>query len=355
LLSSYHTAHCAVALYLMETTNSPQRYLLVRPLGGLNDVLCQVEFARRKADKSGRTLVVQSETGSPGLRHRFGEPFSNLFRFVDSKHKADFEPLRPVLQHDASIWPKDFEDLKNWFDKSLQEATRDSKIQCRLELKPPKSATVAVHEGFGGGFDSFSALEHLELNPVVVKVAKDIKRSLPTNLSAIHFRNSDYKSNFEDLLAKSLGVREGETILLASDDASIAPKLQRELPNRKILAISSLFQDYPSLSQTERAIQEMLIMSGCSELSLIPVQVAGPEIPVYSGYGRLTEHLWVVRQMQLGRISIFFRHIIDLALQSPRRRRNPLRLLVFLALRAPQIVSHAFRPRGVYKQLSQLA
>jgi len=318
-------------------------------------VLCQVEFARRKADKTGRNLVVQSETGSPGLRHRFGEPFSNLFRFINSKHKADIEILRPLLQHGASIWPNDFENLKTWLDKSLQEATHDSKIQCRLELKPPKSAEVAVHEGFGGGFDSFSALEHLELNPDVVEVAKNIFRSLPKNLIAIHFRNSDYKSNFKDLIEKSLAVREGEIILLASDDASIAPKLQRELPSKKILAISSLFQDYSSLSPTERAIQEMLVMSGCSDLSLIPVQVAESEIPVYSGYGRLTEHLWVVRQVQLGRISIFFRHIIELALQSPRRRRNPFRLVVFLALRAPQMVSHTLRPRGVYKQLMQLA
>ena len=336
---------------MRSAITSPERYLLVRPLGGLNDVLCQVEFARRKAEQSKRLLVVQSETGSPGLKHRFGEPFSNVFTFVNRRFMGDIETLRGFIDTDLLFWPREFEVLPTWIDKSLEEFTRGKIVQCRLESLPPRSAQVAVHEGYGGGFDSFSILEHLELTPKVVETAKRVAKSFPSGSTVFHFRNSDYKSNFEDLLEAVLRRDDNSMILIASDDPTVVLRLQNALPHRKIFSITSVIRENFAEAPIERAILEMLVMTRCSEMILIPVQVEGSQSTTYSGFGRLAEHLWVVRQMQHGRFCIFLRHILELGLQSPRRRRNPIRFLGFISIRAAQLMIHAYKPKGVYKQL----
>lgn len=60
------------------------KYLLCRPLGGLNDSLCQIQRSKAMANVSGRELIVQTETGSPGLPHRYGEEIGSVFTISNS-------------------------------------------------------------------------------------------------------------------------------------------------------------------------------------------------------------------------------------------------------------------------------
>jgi hypothetical protein len=68
-----------------------KRYLLVRPLGGLNDCLCQINYAKRIAFFHRRKLVIQTETGDANLFHRFGQSFESIFKVEANLNYLDVD------------------------------------------------------------------------------------------------------------------------------------------------------------------------------------------------------------------------------------------------------------------------
>jgi hypothetical protein len=335
----------------MKLSTSTPRFLLARPLGGLNDVLCQVEYARRIAKKTNRKLVVQAETGSPNLKHRFGQPFSEVFEFIDVRNKLEPVSLVPLFTKNGRVFPGIYNTFSTWLDKSLEELTDGVEVQSRLIKHPPRKCQIAIHEGFGGGPDSFRLLEHVLLVPHLYREAQSIVAKIPAKCTAIHFRNSDYRSSFEKLSQVVAGVDRDDTILLATDDASILPRLRAEFPTHKLTSASDLLTGLPLSTPTEKAVLELLLISNCPELVLIPLEGERSTGPNYSGFGLLAKHLWSVRRIQEKGLRNFFIQLADIALASPRRQKSIFRLIAFLALRAPEFLRQCLAPTGVYRQM----
>jgi hypothetical protein len=335
----------------VDSRNNQEKYLLCRPLGGLNDVLCQVEFARRIAKRTKRKLVVQSETGSPGLKHRFGQQFSELFDFLDKKSISDFSKFKSILMQVSHVYPEVYVSLATWLNKSLEDRTGGEQVQSRLERTPPRNPDVVVHEGFGGGMASFQLLEHLNISSAVLDSAFELKRELPTVCAAIHFRNTDYQSSYAVLKKAIERVESRSAILIATDDDYVVARLRDEYPSREFISAGSIVAQASPKSPVEAAIQEMILLASCSELELIPLDLKGSSVPSFSGFGRLTQHIWTVQKIQRHGMSVLFSEVIKLALESPQRKRNPLRLIVFAAIRATELLAHSYKPRGVYRQL----
>ena len=325
--------------------------MLCRPLGGLNDVLCQVEYARQIATKTRRRIVVQTETGSPTLKHRFGEQFVELFCFQDRGISADLSQIRSILSRRSNIYPERYRSLGDWINFSLEERTDGKEVQCRLEKNPPSKPDLVVHEGFGGGMASFRILAHLKISSRVLNPMFEISRSLPSSCAAIHFRNTDYQSSYERLKMAVERIDAVTSILIATDDDTILGRLKKDYPNRVFVSASAMVEQALPQSPVEAALQEMILLSSCSQLELIPLEFEGSKIPSYSGFGRLTQHIWTVQQIQKQGILFLASELIKLSLESPQRRRNPLRLIVFAAIRGAELFAHSYRPTGVYQQL----
>jgi len=329
------------------------RFVLCRPLGGLNDVLCQIEHARRAARRTGRRLVVQTETGARGVRHRFGQKFSDIFEFVDETNSSEVEVLRSALSGKNAIWPPVYESLGSWIDKSLEEFSNGTQTQSRLSANAPGGSKVLVHEAYGGGFKSFRLLEHLTLNNELLKQIVERAEQIPPGSTAVHFRNSDYRSNYEALRGSIESLAPDVPVLLASDDETALIKLKQDFPNRNFVSSSSSDAKQNTLTQTESAVIELVLISGAKSLVLIPLDSKDRREANYSGFGLLAQHLWLVRQIQ-GRGSLeYSRRLFSLALESRRRRRNLLRLGIFLIIRGPVLFRNAFYPQGLYKQLAE--
>lgn len=318
-------------------------------------MLCQVEYARRIAKRTHRQLVVQAETGSPGLKHRFGQLFSEVFVFVDDRSNLEATSLGFVFTDCEKVFPKAYSTFGFWLDKSLQELTNGKEVQSRLVKNPPHKYQLAIHEGFGGGPDSFKLLEHVLLASDIFGEARRAIASVPPRCTAIHFRNSDYRSSFTNLSKVVSGIASEEPILIATDDKTIMKSLRTEFPSHTLLFASEILADYRLDAPTIRAVLELLLIAYCHQLVLIPLDGDNSIEPKYSGFGRLAKHLWSVRTVRQKGMSGYFAHLIHTALESPRRRRNFFRLAFFIALRAPELRRQAFAPKGVYLQMSQLA
>jgi hypothetical protein len=252
------------------------------------------------------------------------------------------------------VFPKIYNTFGPWFDKSLEELTSGREIQRRLTKNPQREFQLAVHEGFGGGPDSFRLLEHVLLAPHLYDEAQLIVSNIPAKCTAIHFRNSDYRSSFENLSKVVARLEQEDTILLATDDMSILEKLRTEFPSHNLTSASELLTGRRAFKPTERAALELLLISNCPELVLIPLEGEGSPEPRYSGFGLLAKHLWSVRRIQEKGVGNYFVQLAESALASPRRQRNIFRLVAFLALRAPELFRQSFTPTGVYQQMMNL-
>jgi len=338
----------------MKTPSSFSKSLLVRPLGGLNDVLCQIEFARRIAIRTGRRLIIQTETGSPGLRHRFAQKFSEIFEFADEGSELQIHSLFTGQVRPLSVWPATYSSIGSWLGKSLEEFTEGAQFQSRLENSPPPNYDLVVHEGFGGGPSSFSLLEHVRLKNSILHAYEKVNPELPKNCVAVHFRNTDYRSSYTNL-SESISLLDPEKpVLLTSDDEASFKRLRADHPNREIIFASAISIRSGLSQPTELAVLELLLISKCEDLILIPLQSPDFNLEVFSGFGRLCQRVWSVRQIQnLGTLTLI-RHTLELALESKRRRRNPFRFGVFVALCGFELWRQAYFPKGLYKQLKVL-
>lgn len=297
---------------------------------------------------------MQTETGSPGTRHRFGQEFSDIFQFVNPKDSGNLGLLRSVLSSKKRICPPVFASLESWVDKSLEEFSNGTQVQSPPIRNCQSSSEVLVRESYGGGSKSFRLLGHLTLNAKLLEKLSESVRAIPVGFTAIHFRNTDYRSSYESLKNAIESVSPDIPIMLATDDETVFGRLERDFPTQQFIPSPSSESKREALTQTEVAVLELAVISRAKSLLLIPLDSQTKDEPNYSGFGLLAQHLWMVRQIQTRGSIEYFRQLIVLARASQARRRNLLRLGVFILIRGPGLFSNAFFPRGFYKQLTNI-
>ncbi|MEY3069700.1 MAG: hypothetical protein RLZZ456_1399 [Pseudomonadota bacterium] len=100
-------------------TAASERYLLCRPEGGFNDMLCQIELCWHYAEANGRTLIVDSAVTG------FGDDFATYLRPADGQHakkqlgpKFDLKAFHDVVLTGGSMPMALLERrVQQWIDK----------------------------------------------------------------------------------------------------------------------------------------------------------------------------------------------------------------------------------------------
>lgn len=338
--------------------------ILCRPLGGLNDVLCQVDHCRRISIALRRRVWVQTETGSPTLDHRFGQDFYSIFepqskRFVRGNEVADFSTMN-------WDWPEPFIHGSSDRDPSgtsLEELSHGSVLQAPLTLRngwQRRNLGLLVHEAWGGGLSSATVLRSLNLAQNLIDHFQAICDLLPRDVIAIHFRNSDYQAD-PDLLSNQIHEsKKAATFLVASDDLDLFRGLQRRFPEKNFLSAHQVVASTGGLlPRTSVAVLELLTLSVCRELIVIPLDrsssasVPKLSIPIYSGFSRLAKHLWAVNVV---RERGFIRYLTTREpFQGLSSHSNRIFRFFYIALYAlPRIVLQAWFPSGLYLQLRHI-
>lgn len=322
--------------------------LVVRPFGGLNDSLCQIEYARRIAKLTNRKLAVQTEISHSELAHKFGQSFESIFEFIDGTEVISGKPLIEFLTEARTIYPEVYISPKNVVDKSLSEITKGHNKSYRLEASGHEPYSVLVHESSGGGPLGALLLGRLKLTDAFKEKFTPILENLPKNSTGIHFRNGDYKSSYSMLSRVVNRARKNAPILLASDDIYAKEYILSRCKNNNVVYASDFIKKYGIFTDTELAIAEMMLLSMCRDLVL--VALSKQHRVRYSGFGRLCKQVWAVRKLRTdGPIAFALSNSKFLGLGRRISSDNPIGNLLGSA-NVRSVLNQVFKPRGVYYQ-----
>jgi hypothetical protein len=326
------------------------RVLVARPLGGLNDVLCQIEYARKIAARTHRRLAIQTETGNKDLAHKFGQSFGSIFSFIDGTSLPSQIELENLLSRSRTVFPEFFDSPERLLEGSLEDITKGQTSRYQLTPGGHESFDVLVHESWGGGSLGTRLLKRIELNEKFLLKLERALATLPEKATGFHFRNTDLKSDRERL--NDAIRRTGKTgpIVIASDDSSVKAFLEKENPSRQILSAAELIRSDHKLTKTEMAIAQLFVLAMCDHLVIVPLAKGEPVS--YSGYGQLAKAIWSVRKLNTEGLVAFVFSVTKFFEFKPRFDiESFLRSIVVSVL----ISDQSLKPKGLYKQLIDLS
>ena len=94
---------------------------------------------------------------------------------------------------------------------------------------------MLLHEQCGGGTDSFTLFDRVCLADDILPLARERLRPLGQDYAAIHARNTDYKTEHEDLFREIYPRVANRPLLVCSDDAAVVAHARTFFGHSKIL------------------------------------------------------------------------------------------------------------------------
>lgn len=221
-----------------------KRYVLCRPQGGLNDTLCQIEICRAYAARYGRILIVD------GRRSGVLGEFGNYFRMAGDGHIFDMTDKAVPDIDSLDCYPPEVQGRVSTLrsKRNLAPGWRcavdlDTEVALRFSLDRDHPQTLLLHQQGGGGTNSFDLINRLTLVPWLAQQARDKIAQLPVGYSALHVRNTDYRTDIGMVLRTIRGRVAGQDLLVCSDDPAVLPALRSGLPDTRIHQITTLVYD----------------------------------------------------------------------------------------------------------------
>ncbi|MFZ2100048.1 MAG: hypothetical protein WAU86_05740 [Oricola sp.] len=219
------------------------RFLLVRPQGGLNDTLVQVEKCRRHAARFGRVLVV--DLSRSGLRLPFGELFVAGDDFGCAVIAWD-DAVARRLDAVATVLPAPLAGRVSSYGPyrgSPDQLVVDEQSGCVIsfDFARDHAERLLVHEQSGGGTKGFFALRRLALAPAVADEVARRLLPLGGDYDAIHVRHSDLATDYARLFARCRTLFAGRRLLVCSDSAEVKARARAAFgPDTELLGVADI-------------------------------------------------------------------------------------------------------------------
>lgn len=282
-----------------------ERYILCRPIGGLNDSLCQIDTCWRYAIRYGRTLVIDF-----GENRLYQELFQML-EVVKSEIPVVLSPKPRLLRQldQLDTFPPEVQGRLDTY-QAVAVLGKDpnkrfdalSGADLSFPLNSDHEATVLIHHRGGGGSNSLSALNRLEVrSDVMEKILAQI-RQFPERYDAVHVRNTDYLTDYPNFLrrvAKKLSISH---LLVCSDDnevlhfaeALIGPNIAFSLGDHPALEGEPLHQYGAEQSRKSartaalRLLTEMFALTRAQRIHITTIKTRNHLLrPRFSGFTEL--------------------------------------------------------------------
>lgn len=221
------------------------KYVLCRPIGGLNDSLCQVEHCRVHAELYGRTLIVDGKYS--GIMGEFGDYFTmegegHIFSTLDPR-MPDLDAL-DCLPAAVRGRVTTFDWKKAQTETGLIAVEAQSDAPLRFDLNTDHPEALVIHQQAGGGFNSLELLDRLTLVPELAERIRATIDALPQGYFALHIRNTDYKTDLTMVMEAMKKRMAGKDLLLCSDDPNVYALFKAGLPKARVHQITAMpFKD----------------------------------------------------------------------------------------------------------------
>lgn len=211
-----------------------QRWLLCRPQGGLNDMLCQVEKCCRYAERTGRTVVVDTNYAHSEY---FNDDLDRYFASRQSRLLLSPRALPGPLDA-MTVFPAF---LQGRLDSYTARFDRDARAFCDTATGAPVTfdfgrdhpQQLLVHHQAGGGTISLFALLRLTLQPPLVDELVRRMQGIGGPWTGVHIRDTDYATDYRPLLDGLLR-RAPPRIFLATDSQPVREHFLRELGAERV-------------------------------------------------------------------------------------------------------------------------
>jgi hypothetical protein len=217
-----------------------ERFLLCRPEGGFNDMLCQIELCWRYAEAHNRTLIVDSTATV------FGDVFGNYFRLADGQHaELQLTPERLQQLNAASVFPEAVQGridgyTKIWSEHAWGFVDASSHEPLSFDNGRDYAQTVLLHQQHGGGTVSVDALRRLRLQPELAQYIRGRIAGLGADYDAIHVRHTDYITDLGQFFGSLAGKLAGRRVLVCSDNAEVIALARQTFKRAEIVTVSDV-------------------------------------------------------------------------------------------------------------------
>lgn len=194
------------------------KFVLVRPQGGLNDMLKQIETCCQYAEITARNVVVDTEYFSSSSFH---DRFSDYF--VSRQRGLFFDKCELALENVDDVFPnflsgrlmeyRTSQGPVNGFYRDLENGEAIT-----FDFQKNYAEQVIVHHQGGGG-DSSSFFQRAVLNPRLRENLSTRLERLAPNYLGVHIRNTDYKTDYRSFINESIAKRyfQNHRVFLATD------------------------------------------------------------------------------------------------------------------------------------------
>ena len=286
------------------------KFILLRPDSGLNDILYAIERYAAYADQTDRILIV--DTAYKYSRH-FNAELGDYLVSRSSRIILNAAGYYPFFDK-MSVFPGFLENRVNdyefaWHGVKAKYCLSGTDQPIDFDLKKNYTEKLLVAHKAEGGDASFFACSRLRINA-------DLKNELKLKLQiiggpyhAIHVRHTDYQTNYQAKLLelKRAGIKK---LFVATDNAEVVEDFKRELGADCVYSFAELkrpsgsplhFNQVPDQSTNHRnrdAILDLLLLALAEELYILPVKRHDGHVGVdFSGFSLLARNLWTSKIM----------------------------------------------------------
>jgi hypothetical protein len=220
--------------------NSDESFIIVRPEGGLNDILCRLNYAYTYAKKFGRRLLI--DTSCVG----FHEPLNAYFDSRDETVSFIADDLGlfcnlpgvsfyPALPSQQTEYEATYDSSTGAFYDSL------GKVCLTTNLSIPYKEKVVLYHACGGGIGSFNVFEFLSFRNDLKAEIKRCTDFLPRPYISIHLRGTDapYQNAHNKLLTEIAAYSQMLNIYIATDSLYLLEEASSILSMHKVFNFSS--------------------------------------------------------------------------------------------------------------------
>ena len=286
------------------------KIVLVRPQGGLNDTLMQIEKCCKYAELSGRRVVVDTNYHGSSTFH---DVFSNYF--TSRQRGLILDSAEIDLDLESDVFPKFLAGQINTyqvFDRLMSGTFREltSLEPITFDFEKNYSEQVLVHHQMGGG-DSIHFFQRVVLTDDLKEKLSERLERLGPHYDGIHIRNTDYRTNFRKFIDNSVSksLFKNKRIFLATDseealtyfknnvkDILYLETTQADLSGNIPIHNRRVFDPVYWKRNNSSAIVDMLTLAYSSSISAPPLEnlfIDGKHIKSinFSGFARLAQSL----------------------------------------------------------------
>jgi len=198
-----------------------QKYILCRPLGGLNDSLCQIKSCYDYSKKTNRILLIDT------LYAQLNISFHELFTFIDdiniiyNSYEIKTLIINITTTNNCTIYPTEITNLysnQQWSSINFTEEYKED---------------IILHCYWGSG-QGINTLKLLQLNDNIIQYIIQKYVFILKPYISIHIRNTDYKTNYQELYEENSEIINNNNLFLATDSREVLNYFQENKLKKNI-------------------------------------------------------------------------------------------------------------------------